>query len=715
MVPPVSSVHEFGPFRLDTVERLLLRAGQPVSLTPKAFDLLIYLVERHGRLITKTELLRAVWPDTFVEEANLTYTVSAVRRALGDSQDGERYIQTVPTRGYRFLAPVTRGEQPPPIPQIAEARRPPQVSRRWKEIALLSGALGTILLALLVGLATIHFREKRPDLSRVVFTVPRDPAAFPQFNLPAISPDGTRVVFFGPGDGGKLVLWSRALDSLAIQPLAGTELSSGPPYPFWSPDGHFIAFFSGGKLKKIAADGGASQELAPAPDAAGGSWGSDGTIIFSPQVGPLYRVSAAGGPATPLRELDASRGELRHVWPHFLPDGKHYLYVARSSDAEKTGIYLGTVGTQETRLLIAGESNVVYSPPGYLIFVRDGTLVAQAFGLGTSQLADGAFPLPSYGGRSFPAASTFGLFSVSQNGVLAYADAHLVDVQPTWYDRHGEVLGTIGEPGEYGTVRLAPDDKRAALERTGATAGVWVLDVATGIPGRLTFGPESDPVWSPDGREVVFSDTLGTLHRRVIGKKNDDEVLMGNGDGNYPKDWTPDGAAILFIKDDGRSLYRLPLSGSRRPELLLETPFQKDQFHVSPDGRWIAFNSLESGRWEVYAAAFPSFTDKRQVSRDGGGQPVWRNDGKELFYLSLQGKLMAVDTTLGASLEASDPAILFQVPISVNPRIDQYAVARDGQRFIFCAPGDSAGQPITVVVNWTAGLNVSQGIARVPQ
>ena len=164
---------------------------------------------------------------------------------------------------------------------------------------------------------------------------------------------------------------------------------------------------------------------------------------------------------------------------------------------------------------------------------------------------------------------------------------------------------------------------------------------------------------------------------------------MSNGDANYPKDWTPDGAAILFIKDDGRSLFRLPLSGSSRPELLPETSFPKDQFRVSPDGRWIAFNSLESGRWEVYAASFPSFTDKRQVSRDGGGQPLWRNDGKELFYLSLQGKLMAVDTRLGATLETSDPTSLFQAPIGVNPIIDQYAVARDGQRFIFCAPGNS--------------------------
>ena len=712
---PVSSVHEFGAFRLDAVERLLLKAGQPVSLTPKAFDLLVYLVERHGQLVAKKDLLSAVWPDTFVEEANLTYTISALRKALGDSQDGERYIQTVPTRGYRFVAPVARRERQP-IPSIAEARPAAHLSGRWKTIALLSAALTSILLVMLVGLATIHVREKRPGQSRVVFTVPRNPAAFPQYNLPAISPDGTRVVFFGPDDGGRFVLWSRALDSLAVYSLAGTEITSGPPYPFWSEDGRFIAFFSGGQLKTIAADGGASQTLAPAPDAAGGSWGADGTIIFSPKIGPLYRVSAAGGPATPLRELNSSRGELRQVWPHFLPDGKHYLYGARSSDAEKTGIYLGTVGTEESRLLIRGESNIVYSPPGYLLFVRDGTLVAQAFDLGTLQLSGGAFPLPSYGGESFPAlGSTFGLFSVSQNGVLAYAGGHLVDAQPTWYDRHGKVVGTIGEPGEYGTVRLSLDDRRVALERTGARAGVWVLDVATGIPMRLTFGPEGDPVWSPDGRELVFSDTSGALRRRVIGK-NADEVLMANGDANYPEYWTPDGDAILFIKDDGRSLYRLPLKGSRRPELLLETPFPKDQFRVSPDGRWIAFNSLESGQWEVYAASFPSFTDKRQVSRDGGGQPLWRNDGKELFYLSLQGKLMAIDTKLGASLEASNPASLFQAPISVNPLIDQYAVARDGQRFIFCAPGhSSAGQPITVVVNWTAGLNVSQGTTRVPQ
>ena len=180
----------------------------------------------------------------------------------------------------------------------------------------------------------------------------------------------------------------------------------------------------------------------------------------------------------------------------------------------------------------------------------------------------------------------------------------------------------------------------------------------------------------------MFADESGNFHRRVIGQ-NADEILLSNGDANYPEYWTPDGKAILFIKGDGRSLFRLPLSESRRPEPLPETSFSRDQFRVSPDGRWIAFNSLESGRWEVYAASFPSFTDKRQVSREGGGQPLWRNDGKELFYLSLQGKLMAVDIRPGATLETSDPTSLFQAPIGVNPVIDQYAVTRDGAAFHF--------------------------------
>jgi eukaryotic-like serine/threonine-protein kinase len=645
--------------------------------------------------------------------------VSSVRPVLPAALDRaiQKCLASDPEHRWQHAADL-RDELQWIAQQSSQEGVPVQVGRRWKTIALLSAALASSLLAVLVALAIVHFSERPPSQSRVAFTVQRPlNTTFPLLNMPVLSPDGTRLLFVAPGQGGgKLILWNRALDSLAPQPIAGTEISSSPPLPFWSPDGRSIGFFADGKLKTIAASGGAAQTLADAPDGWGGSWGPDGTIIFSPRTGPLYRVSAAGGPATPLRELDAAQREVSQLWPYFLPDGKHYLYVARSTDADKTGICLGTIGAQESRLLIRGESNVAYSPPGYLIFVRDGTLLAQAFDLGSLQLANAAVPLPGHGGESAPALGwPYGLFSVSGNGILAYAAGGYANAQPTWYDRTGKVLGAIGEPAEYGTVTLSPDDKRVALERTGAAAGVWLIELATGVATRLTFkGSESDPIWAPDGRELVFLDyRSNNLRRKMIGNSEDELLLSCSGDACYGQESAHDGASILFINQDGRSLYRLPLSGSRTPELLLETPFPKDQFRVSPDGRWIAFNSLESGRWEVYVASFPSFADKRQVSRGGGGQPLWRKDGKELFYLGLDGNLMAVPTTTGAAFDAGAPAGLFRAPIRVDPLIDQYGVTQDGQRFIF-APFDSA-VPITVLVNWAAGLNTTHTAARAPQ
>ena len=362
-------------------------------------------------------------------------------------------------------------------------------------------------------------------------------------------------------------------------------------------------------------------------------------------------------------------------------------------------------------MVIPGESNVVYSPPGYLIFVRDGTLLVQAFDLESLQLAGRAAALPAHGGDSAPAAgSPFGLFSVSENGVLAYAATGYAKVQPTWYDRSGKVLATIGEPAEFGTVTLSPDERRLALERSGAAAGVWLLELASGIPTRLTFnGSESDPIWSPDGRELVFTDYRAqALRRKVIGNSGD-ELRPCSRESCYAQDWIHEGPSIVFITQDGGSLYRMPWSGSGTPELLLQTPFAKDQFRLSPDGRWIAFNSLESGRWEVYVASFPSFASKKQVSPRGGAQPLWRKDGKELFYLSLDGTLMAVPTTMDAAFDNGAPVGLFQLPFIVDPIIDQYAVTRDGQRFIFLNPVRDSAAPITVVLNWAAGFNPSPG------
>ena len=260
-----------------------------------------------------------------------------------------------------------------------------------------------------------------------------------------------------------------------------------------------------------------------------------------------------------------------------------------------------------------GESNVVYSPPGYLIFVRDGTLLVQAFDLGSLQAADGAVPIPGHGGERSPAVgSPFGLFSVSQNGVLAYAvPASSSSIRPGTTGR--QVLGAIGEPAEYGTVRLSPDERRLVLERSGAAAGLWLLELQPVFRRDSRFtAPKATPSGHQTGGSSCSPTTGQTaLHRKVIGN-TEDEVLPCPPGICYAQEWAHDGASILFINQDGRSLYRLPLSGSRTPELLLETPFSKDQFRLSPDGRWIAFNSLESGRWEVYVASFPSFA--RQAS-----------------------------------------------------------------------------------------------------
>jgi Tol biopolymer transport system component len=280
----------------------------------------------------------------------------------------------------------------------------------------------------------------------------------------------------------------------------------------------------------------------------------------------------------------------------------------------------------------------------------------------------------------------------------------------------GKVLEAIGDPAPYRSIVLSPDDKRLAVDR--ANEDVWLLELASGIATRLTFtgGRAGDPVWSPDGRQVVFTvmdgvqrqipinrlDFTGNLYRNVIARGNE-EPLFKSAENKYAQQWLNDGTSILFLIGDGKALYRLPLSADPKLQMLNQAPSSRDEFRLSPDGRWIAYNSLESGRWEVYVASFPSFGGKRQVSSGGGCQAHWRKDGKELFYLDLQGRLMAVDVTTGPSFEASAPRPLFQTPILVNPVIDQYAVTGDGRRFILGTPlGEE--EPITVMVNWTAGL-----------
>jgi len=294
---------------------------------------------------------------------------------------------------------------------------------------------------------------------------------------------------------------------------------------------------------------------------------------------------------------------------------------------------------------------------------------------------------------------------------LVYRSAPSDTVQLAWYNRDGSRLGPIGEPGAFGIIELSPDEKRLALERLDPqlrTHDLWTLELASGILSRQTFHPtdDTDPVWSPDGRELVFTSNpkeRDDLYRKFLGG-GEEQVLFESRDQKYPKFWLGDGRSIVFIGPNGRTFYQLPLTGDRRPVLLLESEFDKDNPRVSPDGHWVAYNSIESGRWEVYVAGFPTFADKRQVSVNGGCQPQWRKDGKELFYLTLEGKLMVVELRGGKTLQTGVPQVLFRTPAMVSPINSQFCVMADGKRFIFREPIGEANAPITVVLNWAAGL-----------
>jgi Tol biopolymer transport system component len=586
------------------------------------------------------------------------------------------------------------------IPASAAARRSSRERLAWVT------AVAALLTLALV--AFVHLREEPAEANSVRFLVaPPEKVTLGMNDNPVVSPDGKRFVFRGTNPDGNTQLWMRALDSPAMQPMAGTERAG---LPFWSPDSRFVAFYSQGKLKKMDASGGPAQVLCDAPNfPIGGTWNGDGIILFGSEAHVLSRVSADGGEVKPVHQLDMARHETEQVWPQFLPDGKHFLYSSHSTDAGKAGIYLGSLDSQETHLLISAESNARYAPPGFLIYSRQDTLVAQRFDPKQLRVTGDAFSIAErVGAMSFLPGL---MYSVSENGVAVYRNAPSDTVQLAWYNRAGKRLGPVGEPGAYGIIVLSPDEKRLAMERLDPqlrTHDLWTLELATGILSRQTFHPtdDTDPVWSPDGRELVFTSnpkTTDDLYRKVVGG-GEEQVLFESRNQKYPKFWLSDGRSIIFIGPTGKAFYQLPLTGDRKPVPLLASEFDKDNPHVSPDGRWVAYNSIESGRWEVYAAAFPTFADKRQVSVNGGCQPQWRKDGKELFYLTLEGQLMAAELKAGKILQTGVPQVLFQTPAIVSPINSQYCVMADGKRFIFREPVGEANAPITVVLNWKAGL-----------
>lgn len=582
----------------------------------------------------------------------------------------------------------------------AAARRRSRERLAWALLAV------SILLIIALAVPAARYFEGPPagELSRFLIETP----AMPNPYLVSVSPDGRKVAFVATSEANITRLFVRPIDSVTAEALPGTE---GALHPFWSPDSRYIAFGAGSTLKKVEATGGPPQVLCNLA-IAGGTWNSDGVIVFS-NGGRLHRVSAAGGVPAAITTPDQSLQESGHLWPYFLPDGKHYLYLAQNAP-DKRAIYVGALDSDQRTRLITADSMPAFAPPGFLLFQRQGTLFAQEFD--AKRLTIQGEPVRLAEGVPFNPGNGRAAFAVSSNGTLVYRSGAVDGAlrQLAWLDREGKQLETVGQPGPFANFALSPDGKRIVIWRTepGVPAvDLWTLEFSTGILSRLTFDPagDVDPVWSPDGKMIVFSSNRQgrlVMLQKVVGAR-EETVLHESTDGMpwWADDWSPDGRFIIG-NINGRKIFAMPMTGGdRKPAILFDSQYGLDEPHFSPDSNWIAYASGESGRSEIYVASFPEFKSIRQVSAGGGLQPRWRGDGKELFYLSVDRRLMSIDVKNSeSSLDTSSPKPLFETRVP-EPIADYYAPSADGRRFLVLNPRqEDRPTPITVVLNWTAAL-----------
>ena len=561
---------------------------------------------------------------------------------------------------------------------------------------------GAALLAA-AALAAVALRGPR-DRGRPIRLSLEQPAKAPFefFDHMTVSPDGRNVAFIAHAAGGKQSIWIRPLDSLSARPLAGTDGVTGL---FWSPNGGSIGFFADGKLKRIESAGGAPQVLADAAAARGGTWNEDGVILFAPTAySPLRRVPATGGAVSDVTKL-APR-EDGHMWPVFLPDGRHFVFLGDASTTPNHSIRLGALDSPESEKLVSpAVTNVGFAPPDRLLFVRAGILVAQRLDVSKRRLVGDPAPL---GEQIALADVQHGFdFSVSQTGTLVYRSAN-PETQLAWFDRAGKRLAAIGEPARYGRFELSPDEKQLACERLDADlrhGNLWLVDMSRGSTSRLTAGATSDyaPVWSPDGRRVLYGSartSLADLYEIASGGGSSQKLVLHDSIDKNPTSWSPDGrfALISTIAPNTREdISVLPLSGAGKMEPLVATEFTEIDAQVSPDGRWFAYSSDESGRFEVYVQSFSDKAQRYRVSTSGGGRPRWRGDGKELFFVA-DSVLRSVAISSTAAFEVGPPTDMFRIV-----GVADYAVTRDGQRILAAASTDQApDQPATVVLNWNA-------------
>lgn len=786
----------FGVFEVDARKVEVRRSGTPLKMREQSFRILLFLLEHAGEIVTREELRTVLWPsDTFVDfDHSLNTAMMKLRDALGDSAEEPIYIETIPKRGYRFIAPavqvtetqtepasrhadsdsaVIQGEHredeaapgamsangeaantEPPLPAKideifwAHALRLDEIPtpvepvidgggrasarrhRFWKWMFTGAGVLA-------VGLAaTTWYLLRAPKRVLISDIAPPEKSAFvsdpDEGSPPVLSPDGNNLVFVAQQESGKQMLWLRALNREQTHALAGTD---GAMMPFWSPDGSSIAFFAAGKMDRLDIASGTVQKIATVPYGRGGTWNADDTILFSPNAStPLYRVSAAGGDIVQVTSLDESHQEYSHRWPQFLPDGKHFLYFAVCSLPDYEGTYVSSLDGGKPKLLLPGNTGAVYAS-GHLLFVRQGTLMAQPFDVAHLTLSGEARPLMA--GVASVAGAWKGIFSASNNGVLAYYPGDVTpDLPINIVNRSGQILKTLPEPGQ--TPSVSPDGRLIVMAGPGGLNGdLWVYDIARGVVTRITTSPEEEdetarpayetstqihaatfpagrkcyPVWSPDGKHVAFSwnrdPGFGIYEKAADGTGPIQTLLKTTRFSDTVSSWSRDGRYIAYELNaevntgPRQSVWALPLFGDRKPFPVVQGDFNAVKPQISPDSHWLAYVSDESGKPEVYLTSFPAGKGKWQVSASGGDSPRWRGDGHELYFVSADNQLTAVQIlTSSGSPKIGKPRPLFAVHPPLGNNDTFYDVMPDGQTFVMESSQPQGTAHFTLIVNW---------------
>ncbi len=717
--------YEFGPYRLDGSKRLLIREGRHLAIPPKTFDLLVLLVEGRGRVFTKKELMGALWPDTFVEDANLSFQVSALRKVLGEN--GTDWIETLPRYGYRFNSEVVEvsangrsdgglrtvsdappttevhplaAAEPSPAPSVVRA---PSISPkpRW-----LYWSPAVLAITASIVFAWLYWTQAPRHEPAVRFLIsPPDQVTTPDIDSLSVSPDGEHLVFIGVAPDGKRQLWLRPLESLTAEPLAGTELADAA---FWSPDSRSVAFFAAGKLKKLELQSGTVEAICDTPiGRPSGSWNRAGILLFETNARPeIYRVASSGGQPTRWRSLDRANREIRHSAPQFLPDGRHFIFSVQSESPESTGIYLGSLDSSGSKRLVNSNTNAVYAGTGngsgYLLFTRGTDLLAQRFDLGRLSLTGTPFPVAQRVLIAVAGGIARAAVSASQNGVLVYrtrVDAGSSEL--VWLDRQGRRLSRLGDPADYSNPSLSPDEKKLIVSRMDLqtrTRDLWLFDVSSGAASRFTFDPadETNAVWSADGTRIAYNvvhNSVIDIYEKDVAGASQPKPLLRSGENKFIHQWSPDGRLLLYRV--GPITWALPLEGAGKSW----GPYPMENSRLSPNGRWVAYTSNESGRSEVYVQSFPPSEGKWQISTEGGLEPSWRRDGKELYYTSGD-KLIAMEVRTDSPVfEPGLAKPLFTVHLEATTRRSRYEAAANGRRFLINLPVESSS-PFTVAINW---------------